>query len=239
MRVVGHAYKLNYPPTFGENPTMDYTSIAQPWAQQTNAAPRLPVSGNQPFFLKHNPKNWRLEPLTVPGKGKQKAKVVFVWLPHIANENERPGVNGIRLDGRTIDSTLRQSQLMKEGWTIILPHQVDYLRVYPARGGKYYTTKFFKIEDIAGELITTLDRQEWAKFRIQLIVDGVVKPPHPSLLERVRIRRARHIDRYVRQQHIPQLLSKMKSIQKEVDDMAAGIAEIKEKGIEYYVNLSQ
>tara|TARA_S200002703_G_scaffold85428_1_gene73724 strand:- start:16 stop:675 length:660 start_codon:yes stop_codon:yes gene_type:complete len=216
---------------------MDYSSIAQPWAQQSGQAPRLPVAGNSPFFLKHNPKNWRLEPVKIAGKGKAKDKIVYAWLPHIATEVERAGVNGIRTDGRSIDSTMRQATLNREGWVVILPHQVDYLRVYPARRGKYYTTKFFKLENIAGDLVKSLDKEAWSQFRIQLVVDGLIKPPHPTMLERIRIRRARHIDRYVRQQHIPQLLSKMQSIQAEVDNMAAGIAEIKTDPREYYVKL--
>ena len=214
---------------------MDYTTIAQPWAQPTGQSPTLPVNANQSFFLKHSAKNWRLEPVET-GKGKAK-KIVWVWLPHIMIEWERAGVNSVRTDGRVIDSSLRQAALTRDGWTLILPHQLDYVRVYPCRGGKYYTTKFFKIENIAGEMVETLVREAWAKFRIQLIADNFIKLPHPTILERTRIRRARHIDRYVRQQHIPQLLSKMQSIQKEIENMAAAIATIKAEGIKYYVDL--
>lgn len=214
---------------------MDYTTIAQPWAQPTGQSPTLPVNANQSFFLKHSAKNWRLEPVET-GKGKAK-KIVWVWLPHIMIEWERAGVNSVRTDGRVIDSSLRQAALTRDGWTLILPHQLDYVRVYPCRGGKYYTTKFFKIENIAGEMVETLDREAWAKFRIQLIADKLINLPHPTILERTRIRRARHIDRYVRQQHIPQLLSKMQSIQKEIENMAAAIATIKTEGIKYYEDL--
>ena len=83
----------------------------------------------------------------------------------------------------------------------------------------------------------SLDREEWAKFRIKLILDGLVRPPHPTILERIRIQRARHIDRYVRQQHIPELAGKMKAIQDEVQGMSEAIAAFKEKGRDYYVDL--
>lgn len=124
---------------------MDYSSIAQPWAQPSGQAPRLPVRSNFPIFLKHHGKSWRFEYLTIKGKGKAKDKKVGVWLPDIQTEYERPGVNGIRTDGRNIDSSLRHANLNRDGFTVILPHQADFLRVYPARGGKYYTTKFFKL----------------------------------------------------------------------------------------------
>ena len=218
---------------------MDYSSIAQPWAQPSGQAPRLPVRTNHPLFLKHHGKAWRFEYITIEGKGKSKKKTVGVWLPDIQTEYERPGVNGIRTDGRTIDSSLRHANLNKDGYTVILPHQVDYLRVYPAQGGKFYTTKFFKLENIAGELIKTLDAKAWAEFRIKLVLDGLIRLPHPTILERIRITRARHIDRYVRQQHIPELAVKMKAIQEEVQGMSDAIAAFKEKGREYYVELQQ
>ena len=216
---------------------MDYSNIAQPWAQPSGQAPRLPVRGNFPLFLKHHGKSWRFEYLTIKGKGKAKDKRIGVWLPDIQTEYERPGVNGIRTDGRNIDISLRQANLNKDGYVVILPHQVDYLRVYPAQGGKYYTTKFFKLENVSGELMKSLDREEWAKFRIKLILDGIIRLPHPTIMERIRIQRARHIDRYVRQQHIPELAGKMKAIQDEVKGMAEAIAEFKEKGRDYYVEL--
>ena len=213
---------------------MDYSSIAQPWAQPSGQAPRLPVRSNFPIFLKHHGKSWRFEYLTIKGKGKAKDKKVGVWLPDIQTEYERPGVNGIRTDGRNIDSSLRHANLNRDGFTVILPHQADFLRVYPARGGKYYTTKFFKLENVAGELMKSLDRTGWATFRIELIKDGKIKPPHPTILERIRIQRARHVDRYIRQQHIPELAVKMKAIEAEVKAMAEGIEQIKELGLGYY-----
>jgi hypothetical protein len=213
---------------------MDYSSIAQPWAQPSGQAPRLPVRSNFPIFLKHHGKSWRFEYLTIKGKGKAKDKKVGVWLPDIQTEYERPGVNGIRTDGRNIDSSLRHANLNREGFTVILPQQADFLRVYPARGGKYYTTKFFKLENVAGELMKSLDRTGWATFRIELIKDGKIKPPHPTILERIRIQRARHVDRYIRQQHIPELAVKMKAIEAEVKAMSEGIEQIKELGLGYY-----
>jgi len=131
------------------------------------------------------------------------------------------------------------ANLNKEGYTTILPHQADFLRVYPAQNGKYYTTKFFKLENIAGELIKTLDKEAWAEFRIQLILDGVIRQPHPTILERIRIQRARHIDRYIRQQHIPELATKMKSIEAEVKGMSEATKLIQEKGRDYYVELQK
>lgn len=218
---------------------MDYSSIAQPWAQPSGQTPRLPVRANFPIFLKHHGKGWRFEYLTIKGKGKAADKTIGAWLPNIQLEYERPGVNGIRTDGRNIDSTLRQANLNKEGYTTILPHQADFLRVYPAQNGKYYTTKFFKLENIAGELIKTLDKEAWAQFRIQLILDGVIRQPHPTILERIRIQRARHIDRYIRQQHIPELAAKMKAIEAEVKGMSEATKLIQEKGRDYYVELQK
>lgn len=218
---------------------MDYSSIAQPWAQPSGQTPRLPVRANFPIFLKHHGKGWRFEYLTSKGKGKAADKTIGAWLPNIQLEYERPGVNGIRTDGRNIDSTLRHANLNKDGYTVILPHQADFLRVYPAQNGKYYTTKFFKLENIAGELIKTLDKEAWAEFRIQLILDGVIRQPHPTILERIRIQRARHIDRYIRQQHIPELATKMKSIEAEVKGMSEATKLIQEKGRDYYVELQK
>jgi hypothetical protein len=101
---------------------MDYSSIAQPWAQPSGQTPRLPVRANFPIFLKHHGKGWRFEYLTIKGKGKAADKTIGAWLPNIQLEYERPGVNGIRTDGRNIDSTLRHANLNKEGYTTLSFH---------------------------------------------------------------------------------------------------------------------
>jgi hypothetical protein len=58
--------------------------------------------------------------------------------------------------------------------------------------------------------------------------------PHPSILEKIRLRRARHIDRYVRQQHIPELAAKMHKVQHEVEAMGKAIEAIKADVRKYY-----
>jgi len=213
---------------------MDYSNIAQPWAAPTGNMPVLPVAPNNSLFFKHSPKNWTFEQITVTAKKKTDPTTRFIWLPEVQTEYERPGVNGIRAYGRNVDSANRQADLQRDGWTIIRPNQVDYMRVYPCNGGQYYTTRFVKLESIAGDVITTYDREGFARFRLQMLLDMVIKMPHYAMLEKIRLRRARHIDRYVRQQHIPQLAAKMVKVQDEVEEMRKAIEAIKTDARGYY-----
>jgi hypothetical protein len=221
-------------PLYKGHKIMDYSTIAQPWAAPSGNAPVLPMRPNNSLFLKHNPRNWIFEQITVAGKKKGDEKAEWIWLPEIQTEYERPGVNGIRAQGSVVDSSGRQAQLARDGWKVILPNEIDYLRVYPCNGGRYYATKFVKLENIAGDVFETYEREEFARFRLELLLNNVIKMPHPSILEKIRLRRARHIDRYVRQQHIPELAAKMHKVQHEVEAMGKAIEAIKADVRKYY-----
>ena len=213
---------------------MEYNTLAMPWSAGPETAPILPIRPNSKFFFKHHPRNWALEKVQVPGKKKGEVEMVWKWLPIIETETEKPGVNGIRLNGKFVDATGRHATLARRGYTIFLPNQIDYLRVYPCRGGRYYAHKFMILEDVAGEFVETLDRNAWNEWRMDLVRNGDIKLPHPQLLKRLLLRRSRHIDRYIRQQHIPELAAKMETIRSEVQAMQTGINELQDKGIKYY-----
>lgn len=213
---------------------MDYSTIAQPWQQPQAASVVLPARPNQTFFYKHTPRNWCFVPFTLPAKGKAKAQVVWRWLPTLDMERERAGVNGVRANGRTVDSTTRQAQLVRDGWQILLPQQYDYMRVYPCRGGKYYDSRFNQLENIAGELVTTFDRQEFNHWRLSLIIDGTIRMPHPNILRRYVLHKKRGFERYIRQQHIPELAARLEAMRIEATNMQTEIDNIINKGLEAY-----
>ena len=211
---------------------MNYNTIAQPWNQPSQPNVVLPTPPNQSFFMKHNPRLWDFEAIETTSGKKKTTK--WMWLPKIDTEYERAGVDGIRISGRTVDSSLRKAQLTRDGWNILEPSTHDYLRVYPCRGGKFYENKWTTLENIAGQMISTFDRVEFNHWRVTLMADGVLKLPHPNILRRIVIGQRRSIDRYVRQQHIPELAAKLKSIQKLVDDMNAAIEAITNEGVKVY-----
>jgi hypothetical protein len=149
-------------------------------------------------------------------------------------ERERAGVNGIRSNGRTVDSTNRQASLTRDGWTILLPSNHDYMRVYPCRGGKYYDSKFNQLENIAGQMVTTFDREAFNLWRLELLLNGTVKMPHPNILRRYVISKRRGFERYIRQQHIPELAARLEAMRQEADLMQKEIDAINAKGLEAY-----
>jgi hypothetical protein len=214
---------------------MDYTTIAQPWQQQSAPTVTLPVRPNETFFYKHNPRNWDFVKFELEPKGKSKdAQVVWRWLPTVDMERERAGVNGIRSNGRHADSTNRQAALTRDGWTILLPQNHDYMRVYPCRGGKYYDSKFNQLENIAGQMVTTFNRDEFNLWRLELLLNGTIKMPHPNILRRYVISKRRGFERYIRQQHIPELAARLESMRQEADLMQKEIDAIIAKGLEAY-----
>jgi len=214
---------------------MDYSTIAQPWQQQSAPTVTLPVRPNETFFYKHNPRNWDFVRFELEPKGKSKEpQVVWRWLPTVDMERERAGVNGIRSNGRHADSTNRQAALTRDGWTILLPQNHDYMRVYPCRGGKYYDSKFNQLENIAGQMVTTFNRDEFNLWRLELLLNGTIKMPHPNILRRYVIAKRRGFERYIRQQHIPELAARLESMRQEADLMQKEIDAIIAKGLEAY-----
>ena len=215
---------------------MDYTDYAQPWSTQQKKAVQLPVRANNRFFFKHHPRNWELWHFEIESTSSKRTskKLKPVWLPVLHTHHESAGVNGTRGSGKIVDSSVPRTRMLDDGWTILRPEELDYLRQYPCRGGAYWADKFTKIENLGGDLVTTFDHDEYASWRCSLMAKGLVPLPHQTFLKRAINLNTRKINRIARDQHIPEIAAKLKTLQQLQNDMNTALEDVKKNGAKHY-----
>lgn len=214
--------------------TMNYDTIAQPWQQNPQNAPRLPMPANSPFFLKHHPKNWELVEFKQKKQGKKAEYSVFLWLPVLHVHWEAAGVEGTRGSGDNVDSTLAKAKYNGKGWTILEPSRHDYLRIYPAIKGNYYSDKWTTIENLAGEIVTTYNHDENNNWRRELVKNGAVQLPHEQILKRLIHNHSRMISNKAKFQHIPENKKKLDALYDINKEMTKAMDAVKSDGVDAY-----
>lgn len=224
---------------------MDYSTLAQPWQQKAEQGVRLPTLKNYKFFYKHHPKNWELnyfykDEEEVSGTGKNKTVEIVrkeypVMLPSLSTQKEIAGVNGIEHAGRgQANSTIWKAKLFEQGWTIIEPSKVDYLRVYPCRNGNYHATKFDKLENLGGMLVNTFDHEAYKLFRLELVSSGIIRPIHPHIIKQRIIEIQRLCERKYQSQHIPQIAEQLNNLEKAKKDIGIFLERLERLGVDVY-----
>ena len=161
---------------------MNYESISQPWEERTQTETRLPKRANSGFVFAHNPENWELKmyPATIEtDEGKRKRQSIPVLLPVLTSLPETPGVNATRAVGKRLDSSTMRARMQDIGWTLLDASKHDYMRVYPANRGNYHTTKYIRFEQIGRRIIEHFDHEKFDDWRLSLVRDGHINPPHP------------------------------------------------------------
>lgn len=205
--------------------TTNYQNFAQPWQDQQRKQELLPVQSNNSWFFAHHPFNWEIAYIK---KGK---KTYPVLLPQLKTIQEMAGVNGVRDNG---DNNMLISKLKRQGYTIIDPNVNDYMRIYPAHGGNYYTSKFEKLENLAGRLIKSFEQDEFTDFRMGLVASGAINIPHEHVLKLMKLDQNDKINQFSKDQLNPSTKSKMVAAIAKLEDIEKAIAELKEKGIDSY-----
>lgn len=222
---------------------MNFTAHAQPWAPQSMHQTQLvlPTRPNHPLFAKWWPANWIWQEFqieeTIEKKDKSTTvnKTVGVFVPNIEFETIRPGVNGVRqIRGEVGDVSNRIGQLQREGWIFLDPKRHDYMRVYPAKGGQFYADRFTDIRVLANRVIKTYDRDAFNKWCLQLLVNGELGHIEPQFWSLYVREFAQRPDRLIRQQHIPEIKSKIDALHIQLHAMQQFIADYQTHGIEVY-----
>ena len=205
-----------------------YTSFGQPYKEQETQELRLRTFRNDPWFYAHYPNSWDLIILEIKKEKRTIKKPVF--LPRLRKISEIPGVNGSRTGYNRVDSSLMKARMVEEGWTILEPKQFDYLRLFPCINGTYYTHRFVEVEDLAGDIIEEFNHHEFNAWRVMLMAEGYIRPPHPHIIKKLIIRASKGIDRISRFQHIPEQAIKLKQLQQKYKDMNAALKTLQDKG---------
>ena len=214
-----------------------YDSFAQPWEEKDTVNTRIPIKKNPRFFFAHNPENWELvifeHTTTIDGKKKKVSTPLL--LPLLSSIIEEPGVNGCRVVSGRLDSSIMRTSLIDQGWTILDPKKHDYLRVYPAHKGNYHTSRWFRLEKVGRRMIEHFDQKDYDNWRRSLIVDGHINPPHPKIAELRLISMNREMSRLERDQHIPEVASRLKAKQQLYKETKRAISNVDRMGRESYV----
>ena len=212
---------------------MSYSDLGQPWqVGATTAHKILPTSRNPSCMYFHHPKNWSLYIFKKTKKTKKGEETIEIplFLPDLTQLIEDPGCNGVQGTINRPDSSIIRTKLKDEGCTVLHPSEYDYMRIYPARGGKCHTTKFVKLENLAGTLIQTPDMEERANWRRELVANGTIKPPHPHIIKKILIHNRESILREAQQPHIPAAVARLSELEekhKKLEEAALLCLEVK------------
>ena len=216
---------------------MNYESISQPWVERTQTETRLPKRANSRFVFAHNPENWELKmyPATIEtDEGKRKRQSIPVLLPVLTSLPETPGVNATRAVGKRLDSSTMRARMQDIGWTLLDASKHDYMRVYPANRGNYHTTKYIRFEQIGRRIIEHFDHEKFDDWRLSLVRDGHINPPHPQIASLMLISMNRAMSRLERDQHIPEVASRLKSKQEKYKNTKKAIDRLEKYGAKAY-----
>lgn len=217
---------------------MENNMTGQTWRPMQNPQNQyLPAKPNHPFFFKCHPSNWLFEYFDVEvekGKKTETVKKGF-FVPFVRMERIIPGVNGVHQVQKEIGNpSARIGQLQQDGWTYLDPRKYDYITVYPVRGGRYHVPKWLTPKVIAGRLIEKLDREAKNKWVIDLMLKGDLPNPEPHFWELMVLDYKRRPERFIKNQHLPEIKRKIDAEYKIIDDMKQAIADFEQKGLEVY-----
>jgi len=211
---------------------MDYSTYGQPWQKRQINKTRLPVRGNSMFIFTHYPENWEMITMIEQTKGGETKK--DYWVPILNCIRLTAGVNGVQMNGKHLDTSVAKAQLVEEGHTIIDPAEHDYIRVYPAYKGNYYSDRFTKIEQIGKKIIETFNHDDFNLWRIKLVKGKFITLPHPLLLKDVVEEHNKILNRKGSKSHLPEQQRQMIEITQKISDMKTAITELEKKGIKCY-----
>tara|TARA_R100001163_G_C5051876_1_gene188624 strand:- start:118 stop:792 length:675 start_codon:yes stop_codon:yes gene_type:complete len=176
---------------------MKMNQYAHAWSQSVQQSKRLNLPRNQRFIFFHNPRNWEVSTMTI-GK-----KQLSLFIPKLNNLILEAGINNVRSVGSQIDYSYALAELQKQGCTVLLPEQHDYMVKYPVHGGFHYCTKFLEVEEVAGTVITTFNKEAFDQFKIELIQKGVIEIPHDHFIRLMLHQNQNKINRLSGQLHNP------------------------------------
>ena len=207
---------------------MSFDHIAQPWQATTNNTKnRLKIKSNSMFFFMHHAKNWNC--IRIKNGKKTKA----IWLPALNKVPIKPGVNLMRGSVGNVNTGIARTHYQDKGFVILDPAKHDYCRVYPAIRGKYHTTKFVKLEDLAGEIIVKKDTASFYKWLCSLVAENYIELPHEHMIKKIMHRQSELINRHVNKQHIPSSVAEKTPAEKLYADMIEATEKLSE-GLKYY-----
>lgn len=211
---------------------MKLNSLSQPWQikQQTND--RLNLRSNARFLWMHHPKNWEL--VSFVEEGEKRSKLNYLLLPVFTSLIAADGVNEVRANGKSADDSVAQARYRNAGLTILDPLKYNYLVTYPAKFGTYHTCCFEILEQVGNVIVKDYDYEGFNQFRRKLMQERVFALPHSHFIRLMMIDNRRSIDKYIKDQHIPENAVKLTKHQTIDKNLKLAIKNIEKKGYAVY-----
>lgn len=207
---------------------MKMNQYAHAWSQSIQESKRLNLPKNQRFVFFHNPRNWEI------ANFKSGKKDTFLLLPKFNSLILEAGVNNVRANGSQIDYSYAVAELQKQGCTVIRPEDFDYMVKYPVHGGYHYCTKFLKVEEVAGTIITEFDHDSFNEFKRTLILNGVIQIPHEHFVRLLLHQNKTKINRLANQLHNPSSKARYEEALEFEKQVKQAKEELKKNGIKAY-----
>ena len=211
---------------------MKLNSLSQPWQIKKETNSRLNIRANSRFVWMHHPKNWEL--VEFIEEGEKRSKRFHLLLPVFTSLVATDGVNEVRSNGKRADDSVAQARYRNAGLTILDPLQFDYLVTYPSKAGTYYTDRFEILEQVGNVIVKDYDYQAFNDFRRDLMKKQVFPLPHNHFIRLMMIDNRRSIDKYIKDQHIPESAVKLTRHQNIDKNLKLAIRNIEKRGYAVY-----
>lgn len=211
---------------------MKFSDIAYPWAESKQNTKKLRMKSNRPFMYMHHPKNWEMVHIETIEDKKKKRKPVL--LPLFSIMRVEAGINNCRASGNGVQTSIAIANAQERGFTIIHPDKHDYVKVYPAINGNYYSDVFTDFEQYGSSLLTNFDNDSFNKFRANLVRSGEILLPHIHFIRVLQQENNKLITKYSQLQHNPNHEALYKKALQVDKDLKEAIEGIKKEGVEYY-----
>ncbi len=211
---------------------MKLNSLSQPWQIKKETNSRLNLRANSRFIWMHHPKNWELVSFTE--EGEKRSKTIYLLLPVFTTLVTTDGVNEVRSNGKHADDSVAQARYRNAGLTILDPLKYNYLVTYPAKHGTYYTDRFEVLEQVGNVIVKDYDYDAFNVFRRELMKQKVFNLPHQHFIRLMMIDNRRSIDKYIKDQHIPENAVKLTKHQNIDKNLKQAIRNIEKRGYAVY-----
>lgn len=147
------------------------------------------------------------------------------WLPLLGRLSSRPGQANVKPDG---DTSLAESLLRKEGWTI-LPWDViegGYVQVFDGVRGPVHLSRWETPRQVGAQLVILSDEEGYRSFLRHLLAEGIVAPPDPVVLDVLMERQAQRVNNNANRLHEPTIKARHEADAKLLEEMKAGRAKL-------------
>ena len=165
----------------------------------------------------HHPNGWRLEQTD---RG-------FELLPVLKDLTLVPGINRVELSKAGPRSENARTRLRDQGWVVLDRHQEEYRVIVDVQGGLAHRLRWDIVDRYPdGTYDLAFDHAGYAEYRRSLVERGLIPPPRPRVVQKLRGRLERRLGRRMQHLHIPGVAVQQEQDQAELDAIEGAAAAV-------------